>query len=704
MIVVRILKVKRFLLCSIGSFLFTLSLLGQEPYCQNLGFEKGDFTNWTGYNWIYSSEVPSINTSKVQVSLPTPRRQVIISDVNAYDPNTGNQLKEVPPGYQYSARLGDVIVNGDPNPRCWQQSLRYTMKVDSSNALLVMKFALVLQYISDHKTIEEPRFKLTLFDQKNDTIRDCANYDVYSSNGYVKGFQSYSPAGSNIPVEWRDWTTVGANLLKYYGQTITVEFMAADCTKKYHYGYAYFVAACHPLYITVKYCAGDSVATLTAPEGFERYRWIKNSGAVVDTTQVLSIPNPEEGAIYSCNMTSATGCSVTLKSIIAKYIIHADYKTAMVDCKSNIVQFSNLSTSSRGVLNYLWDFGDGHTSMEVNPAYTFTTSGLHDVILTLMNPPSACTEKLVRKIESFSPPLVGISGYPTYCPGQYVYLKAYGAYRYHWSTGATLDSIKVGDPGGRYWLLGHSSTGCVSDSIYKTVTRDPDWIFDNQSDTILCDGFRVHLKVSGAASYSWNTGAKTDTISVTGPGSYKVTGLNARGCEKTRTIFVKDYSLPGIDFTVSSPTIDQRHRQITFSTSPIQGVNYSWNFGDGSAGSGSSIQHIYFISNDIQSYLIKLKAVSLFGCEQSTSTIVDVIPFIPNVFTPNGDGINDLFMPKVDLRIFDRYGITLYEGKSGWDGTYHGKALAPDTYFYALEYTDKNQVRQSIKGYITLVR
>lgn len=406
MIVVLVLKIKRSLLFSIGSFIFTASLLGQEPYCQNLGFEKGDFTNWTGYNWIYSSEVPSINTSKVQVALPTPRRQVIISDVNAYDPNTGNQLKKVPPGYQYSARLGDMIINGDPNPRCWQQSLRYTMKVDSSNALLVMKFALVLQYISDHKTIEEPRFKLTLFDQKNDTIRDCANYDVFSSSGYIKGFQTYTPAGSNITIEWRDWTTVGANLLKYYGQTITVEFMSADCTKKYHYGYAYFVAACHPLYITVKYCAGDSVATLTAPEGFERYRWIKNSGAVVDTSQVLSIPNPEEGAVYSCSMTSATGCSVTLKSTIAKYIIHADYKTAMVDCKSNIVQFSNLSTSTRGTLNYLWDFGDGHTSMEVNPRYTFSTSGFHDVNLTLMNPPSACTEKLDRKIESFSPPLV----------------------------------------------------------------------------------------------------------------------------------------------------------------------------------------------------------------------------------------------------------------------------------------------------------
>jgi hypothetical protein len=95
-----------------------------------------------------------------------------------------------------------------------------------------------------------------------------------------KDSKTYTPTGSNVPVKWRDWTTVGANLLKYMGQTITVEFMAADCTGRYHYGYAYFVAACHPLYIAVKYCAGDSIAKLTAPQGFETYRWTDSKGTV----------------------------------------------------------------------------------------------------------------------------------------------------------------------------------------------------------------------------------------------------------------------------------------------------------------------------------------------------------------------------------------------------------------------------------------
>ena len=123
-------------------------LFAQESYCKNLNFELGNFTNWVGYTWLYSTEVPTINTSKVAGIIN--RRQTIITDTTAYDANTGNALRKVPSGYRYSARLGDEIISSDSNPRCWEQSLRYTMTIDSTNALLIMKFALVLQYASDH--------------------------------------------------------------------------------------------------------------------------------------------------------------------------------------------------------------------------------------------------------------------------------------------------------------------------------------------------------------------------------------------------------------------------------------------------------------------------------------------------------------------------------------------------------------------------
>ena len=181
-------KIKPFILyCMIAFFSWT-TVNAQTTHCTNLGFELGDFTNWTGYNWVHSN---TVNGSPVPVSLPSSRRQEIMIDPSARDPFTGNVLSQIPPGYKYSARLGDQWRDTSPysdKSRSWNQSLRYTMQIDSSNALLVLKFAVVLEN-PNHTEIQEPRFKLTILDQNNKTIQDCANYDVYSSNANVNGFQ-----------------------------------------------------------------------------------------------------------------------------------------------------------------------------------------------------------------------------------------------------------------------------------------------------------------------------------------------------------------------------------------------------------------------------------------------------------------------------------------------------------------------------------
>ena len=142
-----------FLLSFTVFIVFGKSVDAQSSNKKNLGFEKGNFNGWVGYEWRHSTATDvssSFNTLPAQVLLPTSRRHVIISDKSAYDPNTGNALKMIPDGYDYSARLGCEIIGSDASPRCWQQSLRHTMLVDSSNAFLLMKFACVLGLSAVH--------------------------------------------------------------------------------------------------------------------------------------------------------------------------------------------------------------------------------------------------------------------------------------------------------------------------------------------------------------------------------------------------------------------------------------------------------------------------------------------------------------------------------------------------------------------------
>lgn len=686
-----------FLICSLIALLTGLTVQAANSNPTNLGFELGNFTNWVGYSWIYRTDIPSLTTPKTKGIIYG--RHTIMSDTLAYDLNTGGKLKKIPKGSKYSARLGDAVTGG------LEESLSYSMKIDSGNALLIWKFAVVLQDpLSGHLKNEEPRFRVSLLDQNGDTIPDCANYDVYVSDAKITGFQTYYPNGSTSnPIIWRDWTTVGANLLSYIGQTITIEFMAADCTHRSHYGYAYFIAESHPLYITVKYCTGDLSAILTAPEGFETYSWENEQGVIVSASKAYEVTNPTEGSVYSCNMTSATGCTVSLTSVIAKYQPNADFKYDLVDCNNltNSMKFTNLHPATHGSLEYKWDFGDGTTSYEKSPTHTFNTSGLHPVSLVVSNPPSTCTDSMTKLVETFYPPLVGIRGDSTYCPGYSAGLKAHGAYRYEWSNGSKADSIEVGKDT-TVWLIGYSSSGCYTDTIKFKVKQEPDWTFFTDGIPLFCVGESTVLSASGAISYRWNSGDTSKSITVNTAGIYTVSGTNPRGCEKSVSFNVVEDPLPQVDFNLSSPTVDTRHNQLTCTIAAQPGVIYNWNMGDGSTETGSTIQHTYTVSVTLKDYKITLTATNANGCVNTAFQMVDVVPFIPNVFTPNNDGVNERFLPEMDVQVFDRHGTLLYKGTDGWDGMYQGKLMDNDTYFYLIHYSDKYKQAQTRKGYVTL--
>jgi gliding motility-associated-like protein len=87
------------------------------------------------------------------------------------------------------------------------------------------------------------------------------------------------------------------------------------------------------------------------------------------------------------------------------------------------------------------------------------------------------------------------------------------------------------------------------------------------------------------------------------------------------------------------------------------------------------------------------------GCFATHSYPYYVDMFIPKVFTPNGDGINDIFLKGFKVYILDRWGITIFEGNDGWDGTHKGKTASEDIYFYKA-YISNHRI---ITGYIGLI-
>ena len=200
----------------------------------------------------------------------------------------------------------------------------------------------------------------------------------------------------------------------------------------------------------------------------------------------------------------------------------------------------------------------------------------------------------------------------------------------------------------------------------------------------------------------------------TSPGTYTVqfnyTDAEAKGCSATATLprFISVYAMPKADFSYSPDEVTIAEPEITITnlSSSLSDNKYQWTI-------QGTDQEIYDVNpkvsfTQVGSYKITLSATSIDGCKSEISQIVEVkndfTIFIPNSFTPNADGLNDVFKPVfspfgLDVRtyqmeVFDRWGHSLFSTKDytkGWDGTISNNgenSLKEDSYIYKIRYKD----------------
>jgi gliding motility-associated-like protein len=164
---------------------------------------------------------------------------------------------------------------------------------------------------------------------------------------------------------------------------------------------------------------------------------------------------------------------------------------------------------------------------------------------------------------------------------------------------------------------------------------------------------------------------------------------------------------PEVQFQAIPDTTKITKPTITFENKSSQADFFQWHFDDGKTSTRVSPVHQY---DSAGLYEVRLTGIHKNGCRDSFSGKVLIRPefnlYIPDAFSPNGDGLNEVFRPKgtaiqgYRLTIYNRWGERIYQGKNeGWDGTYEGALSPAGQYLYLLEYSTKAGTEGPARGY-----
>jgi len=400
----------------------------------------------------------------------------------------------------------------------------------------------------------------------------------------------------------------------------------------------------------------------------------------------------------------------------------------------------------------MWSGGSGQfqpSANVLNPVYSFSQtekdSGYVMLVINTVGGNCATVADTI-KITLVSP-ILALSNDTTICSGDAVQLIASGMSSYIWQPGTGLNNANISNPVANpqssilYTVNATDQHGCTdTEDIVVTVVEKPDISF--LADTLKgCKPLLVNFlpfSTNQLVNYVWDFGdapsgfannslLENPSHAYNNSGTYSptITVTALTGCKNTITYnnLITVYPQPEASFYFLPREGDSDNMLISFFDESADATIWHWNFGDNNSGSDNfsdayNPQHLYSTAGF---YDVWLYVTSDFGCTDSTSGKIiirgDFNLYVPNAFTPDGDGINDFFMPEgVEINnnafvmyIYDRWGELVFmtdDVNYPWDGTVNntGKPAQQDVYVWVFWQDNYIIGQQKYTGHVTLIR
>ena len=482
---------------------------------------------------------------------------------------------------------------------------------------------------------------------------------------------------------------------------------------------------------TCSFSDGSATANATGGTGTLTYQWIGGPPGTVYN----NIP----AGTYSVIVTDANGCSDTAIATVNSInnVIPSGTSITNLSCfNSNDGSIVTNTTGGFPPYAYSW-----------NPAVSATNSasslqaGTYTMTVT---DASGCSGTLTATVTEPADLVVSaVANSPSVCQGSGTQLSATTSggtlsYTYNWQPGSLTGNTQNIIPASTatYSVYVTDANGC-SDSSIVLVSVNPVPVADLSADVLSacapsCVNFTNLSAISSPGvitSGTWNFGdgsqpAQLQDSSHCYPnaGVYAVT-LNVTssdGCSSSVTFpsYINVTPSPVAAFGASPQPTTISHPQITFTDQSTNAITWSWSFGD-LTNATSSLQDPTFTYTEEDCYQVELAVTSNNGCTDTATREICIYPditmYVPNAFTPDGDGLNDYFFPvqmgidplKFEMWIFDRWGNIVYQTTSpgkGWNGTMKGEPAQVDTYVWKIEATDVLGVLHIEHGIVNLIR
>jgi gliding motility-associated-like protein len=695
----------------------------------NIGFENGSFQNWD----CYAGKISSAGVITLSPTAPIDGRHTIFQ--NTYpqqkDPY-GDFPVNCPNGSGYSIRLGNNLTGQEAE----SVSYTFTIPASQSNYSIIYNYAVVLQNPS-HQDYQQPKFTSKVFNVTDNQYVDCGSFEFVASSS-LPGFK-LSNVGTNI--YYKPWSPITINLYGYAGKTIRIEFTNNDCTLGGHFGYAYLDVnenCSSPISGNV-YCNGASSLTLTAPFGFREYHWYNaDFSKELGTENILKIsPVPPPNTVYNLQIVPfpGLGCLDTLSTVIqlSPEGFQMNVVDSLVGCVSAGVDLTakSVTNGSTDGLTYSY-FTDVNQLNYVPTPKMVTTSGIY--YIKGVNK-TGCNEiKPVTAILKDPPNIIINNPAPACAPntvditsakitaGSEPNLK----YRYFTDLAATkaLANPTAISNSGTYFIEGSYILGCGKVVPVNVIIGNvPNVRVNNATGCGQVDIAAANIVAGSDAGLSYSywadaacTASITNPSTVSSSGNYFIKGTTTLGCSTVKPIQATVNPFP--TFAVNSP-ITVTYPAVADLTTAITRVNnVSFTYWKDLQAVATQVPRPTTIDVPGKYYV---KGKNEFGCAtvQPVTVVINApdAPQIiaPNAFSPNGDGINDLFKINIkgvvnvtSFKIYNRWGQEVFSANDiskAWDGTQLGKPLLTGTYYWVVEgYERYNSKPLKTTGSITLIK